>query len=156
MELWRRVDDLQLYLDRAADTTADKCASFESKLVGRRILIVTVGVDNGGKALPVAVGLPETPESSVLRIADQIVFQRVSSALESLQCDLRGSSTHDTHGDDEDSTSDEFTFRARSLGGSGVSSPIKVKLQIVDAPPQLQVTPRADFSAVAGESDRQQ
>lgn len=61
-----------------------------------------------------------------------------------------------THDDDENSTSDEFTFKARSLGGSGVSSPIKVKLQIVDAPPQLQVTPRADFSAVAGESDRQQ
>ncbi|MFM8886091.1 MAG: hypothetical protein ACKOKC_06730 [Chthoniobacterales bacterium] len=31
-----------------------------------------------------------------------------------------------------------------------------MKLQIVDAPPKLQVTPRADFSAVAGESDRQQ
>ncbi|MFM8718272.1 MAG: hypothetical protein ACKOFH_01885, partial [Chthoniobacterales bacterium] len=61
-----------------------------------------------------------------------------------------------THGDDEDSTSDEFTFKARALVGGGVSSPIKVKLQIVDAPPQLQVTPRADFSAVAGESDRQQ
>ncbi|MFM8459764.1 MAG: hypothetical protein ACKOB0_12655, partial [Chthoniobacterales bacterium] len=61
-----------------------------------------------------------------------------------------------THDDDENSKEDEFTFRARSLGGSGVSSPIKVKLQIVDAPPKLQVTPRADFSAVAGESDRQQ
>lgn len=61
-----------------------------------------------------------------------------------------------THGDDEDSISDEFTFKARSLVGGGVSSPIKVKLQIVDAPPQLQVTPRADFSSVAGESDRQQ
>lgn len=61
-----------------------------------------------------------------------------------------------THGDDEDSTSDEFTFRARALVGGGVSSPIKVKLQIIDAPPKLQVTPVVDFSAVAGESDRQQ
>ncbi|MFM8682815.1 MAG: hypothetical protein ACKOEG_03385, partial [Chthoniobacterales bacterium] len=61
-----------------------------------------------------------------------------------------------THDDDENSKEDEFTFKARSLVGGGVSSPIKVKLQIVDAPPQLQVTPRADFSAVAGESDRQQ
>ncbi|MFM8657431.1 MAG: hypothetical protein ACKOD5_09915, partial [Chthoniobacterales bacterium] len=61
-----------------------------------------------------------------------------------------------THDDDENSKEDEFTFKARSLVGGGVSSPIKVKLQIVDAPPKLQVTPRADFSAVAGESDRQQ
>jgi len=61
-----------------------------------------------------------------------------------------------THDDDENSTSDEFTFKARSLGGSGVSSPIKVKVQIIDAPPQLQITPVVDFAAVAGESDRQQ
>jgi len=60
------------------------------------------------------------------------------------------------HGDDEASQEDELSFRAKALVGGGVSSPIKVRIRIIDAPPQLQVTPGVDFSAVAGESDRQQ
>lgn len=61
------------------------------------------------------------------------------------------------HGDDEESKSDEFAFRARATVGGGVSSPIKVKLQIVDALPRLTVAPAAaDFSAVAGETESQQ
>jgi len=60
------------------------------------------------------------------------------------------------HGDDEGSTSDEFTFRARGLLGGGVSSPIKVMLEIVDAAPVFQITPSVDFTAIAGETDRQQ
>jgi len=57
------------------------------------------------------------------------------------------------HGNDEESMTDEFTFRARGLVGGGVSSPIKVKVQIVDAPPRLGIAPAVNFSAVAGESD---
>jgi len=60
------------------------------------------------------------------------------------------------HNDDETSQQDTFAFRAESLVGGGVSSPIKVKVQIVDAAPRLQITPVVNFSAVAGESDRQQ
>ncbi|MEY3480428.1 MAG: hypothetical protein RIQ71_1203 [Verrucomicrobiota bacterium] len=60
------------------------------------------------------------------------------------------------HRNDEESKEDEFTFRARALIGGGVSSPIKVKVRIIDAPPKLQITRAVDFSAAAGESDLQQ
>jgi hypothetical protein len=60
------------------------------------------------------------------------------------------------HGDDEDSREDEFSFRAEALVGGGVSSPIKVRVRIVDAAPKLQVTPVVNFSTVAGETERQQ
>lgn len=61
------------------------------------------------------------------------------------------------HADDEYSTSDEFVFTARAIDFGGVSSPVKIKLKIKDAEPQLQITPAAlDFSAVAGESDTQE
>ena len=57
-----------------------------------------------------------------------------------------------THGNDEQSYEDEFTFRARAIGG-GVSSPIKVRIRIIDNPPRLASPSRVDFSAFAGESD---
>lgn len=57
-----------------------------------------------------------------------------------------------THGNDEESYEDDFTYRARALGG-GVSSPIKVKIRIMDEPPRLDAPSRIEFSAVAGESD---
>ena len=57
------------------------------------------------------------------------------------------------HDNDEESTQDEFAFRARALVGGGVSSPIKVKLRIIDATPKLGIDPVVNFSAVAGESD---
>lgn len=57
-----------------------------------------------------------------------------------------------THRNDEQSYEDEFTFRARAVGG-GVSSPIKVRIRIIDDPPRLAAPTRVDFSAFAGESD---
>ena len=56
------------------------------------------------------------------------------------------------HSDDETSYEDEFAFRARAIGG-GVSSPIKVRIRIIDQPPRLAAPSRIEFSAVAGESD---
>ncbi|MBJ7260055.1 MAG: hypothetical protein JHD33_11005, partial [Chthoniobacterales bacterium] len=60
------------------------------------------------------------------------------------------------HDDGEKSIKDEFTFRARMLAGGGLSSPIKVKVMIVDAPGRLGIPTVVDFSAVAGETDRQE
>lgn len=57
-----------------------------------------------------------------------------------------------THGDDEDSVEDEFTYKARAIPG-GVSRAIKVKVRIRDRTPQLSAPLRVDFAAVAGESD---
>ena len=56
------------------------------------------------------------------------------------------------HSDDETSYEDGFAFRARAIGG-GVSSPIRVRIRIIDQPPRLAAPSRIDFSAVAGESD---
>jgi hypothetical protein len=56
------------------------------------------------------------------------------------------------HDDSETSYEDEFAFKARAEGG-GVSSPIAVKIRIIDQPPRLAAPSRIEFSAVAGESD---
>lgn len=56
------------------------------------------------------------------------------------------------HGDDEESTADEFTFRARAEGG-GVSSPIKVNIRILDSPPRMSAPARVDFATVFGEEE---
>jgi hypothetical protein len=56
------------------------------------------------------------------------------------------------HSNDETSYEDEFAFRARAVGG-GVSSPIRVRIRVIDQPPRLAAPSRIKFSAVAGESD---
>jgi hypothetical protein len=56
------------------------------------------------------------------------------------------------HNDSETSYEDAFAFKARAEGG-GVSSPIAVKIRIIDQPPRLAAPSRIEFSAVAGESD---
>ena len=56
------------------------------------------------------------------------------------------------HDNDEVSASDEFAFRARAAAG-GVSSPIAVKIRILDEPPRLAAPARVNFSAFAGESE---
>ncbi|MEI7864883.1 MAG: hypothetical protein WCI38_05875 [Chthoniobacterales bacterium] len=59
-----------------------------------------------------------------------------------------------THGDDEVSTEDVFTFKAKASLGGGVSRAIKVKIAITDAVPQLDAPPVVNLQAVAGESAR--
>jgi len=57
-----------------------------------------------------------------------------------------------THDNSDDSVTDEFTFRARGVRGSGVSAPAKVRINIMDRPPVLAAPPVLDFEAAAGES----
>jgi len=98
-----------------------------------------------GRGNPLAYEIVREPQSGRLEGFRQADRNRQGSA-----------SIVYVHGDDEESIEDEFAFRARGLIGGGVSSPIKVKLRIVDAPPRLGIAPVVDFSAVAGESDVQQ
>jgi len=98
-----------------------------------------------GRGNPLAYEIVREPQSGRLEDFRQADRNRQGSA-----------SIVYVHGDDEESIEDEFAFRARGLIGGGLSSPIKVKLRIVDVPPRLGIAPVVDFSAVAGESDVQQ
>lgn len=60
-----------------------------------------------------------------------------------------------THGDDETSHADEFTFRVRAVTGGGASRAIKVKVRILDSPPKLAAPQHLVFSAIAGENEVQ-
>lgn len=56
------------------------------------------------------------------------------------------------HDNSDDSTTDEFTFRARGVRGGGVSAPAKVSITIMDRPPVLTAPAVLDFEAAAGET----
>jgi len=60
-----------------------------------------------------------------------------------------------THGDDEASKADSFSFKAKAGLGGGVSRAIKVQIVITDAAPLLDAPPIVSLQAVAGESARQ-
>jgi len=57
-----------------------------------------------------------------------------------------------THDNSEESTSDEFTFRARAVRGGGLSAPATVRITIMDRPPVLAAPATLNFTAAAGES----
>jgi len=60
-----------------------------------------------------------------------------------------------THGDDEVSRLDSFSFKAKAGLGGGVSRAIKVQIVITDAAPLLAAPRIVSFQTVAGESTRQ-
>ena len=62
-----------------------------------------------------------------------------------------GSVTY-THDNSDESTEDNFTFRARAARGGGVSAPATIRITIMDRPPVLAAPAVLDFEAAAGET----